>query len=74
MCTPSLHTWYARIQTAQECHDQHTRAFPTPAAISRKADDRRRRPVTPKGGGKGGGGDEGGGIEDDGMTFSAGKV
>jgi len=59
-------------KTAQECHDEHTRGFPTPAVIARKAEERRRRPATPTGRAAGKG--EGDEMEDDGLSFSSGKV
>ena len=76
---PSVKDFWAQVakfvpgKSAQECHDEHTKAFPTPAAVARKADDRRRRPATPKAGG-GGGAAESEEMDDDGLTFSASKV
>ena len=67
---------YADVYQAQECHDEHTRAFPTPAALTRKADDRRRRPTTPKESAAGAGRSAGGSaeLEEDAIHFSAGEL
>ena len=71
---PAVKDFWAQVakhvkgKTAQECHDEYIKAFPTPAAISKKADGRR-RPATPKGAGARDG--EAGEIEDDGLTLSA---
>ena len=62
----------ADVCQAQECHDEHTRAFPTPAALTRKADDRRRRPTTPKESAAGAG--RSAELEEDAINFSAGEL
>jgi hypothetical protein len=77
---PSVKDFWAHVaklvpgKTAQECHDEHTRAFPTPAAVARKADDRRRRPGTPKAGAGAEAEEEDMDQCDDGLTFSSSKV
>ncbi len=65
---------YADVCQAQECHDEHTRAFPTPAALTRKADDRRRRPTTPKESAAGRSAGASVELEEDAIHFSAGEL